>query len=169
MFTALNLRLFIVISYLLFCVSCEHSLPQADVDFFLSERGMIVNQELDNTIEGTYLVVEEVDIENGRIKVNFTEPFRKVLKSTKNWLVGWGTSKALYDAGCENLRSISAFDFPYIHLGQLKRGAGMPKKGQRIVLWNTKPSGFEQINTQPLIDTKRWPSFSGESVHFGAI
>lgn len=56
-----------------------------------------------------------------------------------------------------------------MYLGNLQRGSGFPTEKQRIVFWSTKPSGFYNYTTKPIINTAIWPQFSGKSISFGSI
>lgn len=151
--------------------SCkEKPLPDADFRFFLDERCMIVNTEQDNTIEGEYLKV----VSGGNTKtitINIPPQFYITQKNYKNWVVGWGNGKSLYDAGSENLRTIDSINLTSntIILGKTLRGDSCPADDQRIVFWNINPSSFIKEKKQPIIDPSQWRGFKGESVGFGSV
>jgi len=131
---------------------------------------MLVNKEQDNTIEGEYLKV----ISGGgskKISLNITSQFFINNKNSKNWLIGWGHNKPLYDAGCENLRAIDSIDIPSktIFIGRLLKGIGYPQNNQRIIFWNINPSGFIKEKKETTIKPSAWPQFKGKSVGFGSI
>ncbi|PIP54573.1 MAG: hypothetical protein COX07_04580 [Bacteroidetes bacterium CG23_combo_of_CG06-09_8_20_14_all_32_9] len=132
---------------------------------------MIVNEEQDNLIEGKYLFVNKIIIKDSSIVLNMPSDFYVNNSNCNKWILGWGTNKPLYDAGVENLRIIKKIDMvnKIIFLGKLLRGEGFPQKNQRVVLWNTQPSGFINPNEKPVINTKLWPEFSGSSVHFSSV
>lgn len=137
----------------------------------LFEPCMIVNHEQDNTIEGKYILVDDVNRLDSSIQISFPEDFFIKKSNFQNWVVGWGSNTPLYDAGFENIRVIKDIDFQIgkIYLGNLECGNGWPSINQRIVFWNTSPSGFSHYNITPILDTKIWPGFSGSSIHFSSI
>ena len=151
--------------------ACSESIVQKDIEFFLSEPTMILNQEQDNSIEGTYLMVREINKNDSTIELELPNNFHLNANNIYNWTIGWGKDKAYYDAGVENIRLIREIDLSdgTISLGRITRGSGFPKKGQRVVFWNRNPSSFKNERVRPILDTKMWPSFAGSSVAFGAI
>lgn len=153
-----------------FILCREKPLPSADFNFFLDEKCMILNTEQDNTIEGEYLYVVSGG-GSSTITVNLPEHFYITQIISKNWIIGWGSGKPLYDAGSENLRTIDSIDVnsKKIFLGRTLRGGGFPNDGQRIVFWNRNPSSYIKEKKAPLIDPSIWPNFKGESVGFGSI
>ncbi|MES2589544.1 MAG: hypothetical protein V4622_11245 [Bacteroidota bacterium] len=152
--------------------SCSQS-PTKSVKFkvFLDEPCMILNQEQDNSIEGTYITVKEIQKDKSRFKIEFPKHFYLKNSNCKNWFFGWGTDKAYYDAGVENLRGIEKIDLKsgWIYYGEILRGKALPKINQRLVFWNKYPSGFKNQLKRPIINTKLWPEFSGESVAFSSV
>lgn len=152
---------------LLVCLpSCINDETNEEFSFYLDEPCMIVNQEQDNSSEGTYLMVQSVSIANQTIVVSLPGDLYVTRVRHENWVVGWGTGLAYHDAGVENIRGINNINnnTGEIALGMLSRGKGMPEIGQNIVLWNTKPSGYESVAGEPVIDPKRWDGFSGMSI-----
>ena len=158
---------------LLFVVlaSCSREIKTEEFPFFLSDKAMIINLEQDNKIEGRYIVVEKFHLKDSSFSVKLPQSFFVNETNFHDWIIGWGDEKPYYDAGVENVRSIRKIDVENgkIHFGKLFRGKGFPKDGQRIVFWNTKPSGFKRITEKSVIDLSKWPAFHGESVSFGAI
>ncbi len=133
---------------------------------------MIVNYEQDNTIEGTYLIIEEIEFKNKpNIVINLPDDFFINNSNYKNWYVGWGKQIPLYDAGVENLRKIEKINVSkgVISLGDILRGNGYPEKGQSIVFWNIRPSGFYNYIKKPIINPDLWNNFNGKKVHFSSI
>ena len=161
----------LIIISLIFLVSCSENIKKADFDFFLTEPCIIVNYEQDNTIEGNYLTAEEIQIADSSVKIKLPESFFINKANCSNWILGWGTNHPLFDAGVENIRAITNIDIEkgIFSLGKILRGGGFPAKTQRIVFWNTKPSGFDNVLNKPVIDTKIWPEFAGESINFSNI
>lgn len=155
----------------IFFCSCSEKIKTEDFPVFLNEPAMIVNLEQDNTIEGTYLRVGEIDMLDSSIKMNFPSNFFVTDSNCKNWVVGWGMNKPLYDAGVENLRRVERVDSlnNIIHLGPVVRGGGFPDKGQRMVFWNIHPSGFRNLHKTPIINPAIWPAFHGKEVCFGPL
>ena len=163
-------RLVFVFTFSILLMSCnEKKSASLDFPFFLDEKCMIVNTEQDNTIEGTYLKVLS-DTKADSIKVNLPDNFFVDATNFRNWVIGWGGNVPLYDAGVENLREIDTI-YPdnSIKLGKLKRGRDYPKKGQRIVFWNTKPARFTKQSELPIIDLNAIENFHGQNMQFGAI
>lgn len=160
---------FISILFLLY--SCTEQIEKQDFKSFLNEPCMIVNYEQDNTIEGEYIIVEEINAQDSSININIPEKFFLNNSNLSNWFIGWGNDQPLYDAGVENLRTIASIDISKntLQLGNLLRGSGFPKKDQRIVFWNKNPSGFVNKNKQPIIDPSDWPEFAGKSISFSSI
>lgn len=132
---------------------------------------MIVNYEQDNTIEGEYIIAQEIQIRDSAVKIKIPENFSINNSNFKNWVLGWGTGKPLYDAGVENIRTIENIDTinNFIFLGRTLRGNGFPTIGQRLVFWNVKPSEFYNCLRKPIINPSIWPEFYGESIHFSSI
>lgn len=132
---------------------------------------MIVNYEGDNTIEGSYILAKEIQNSDSSIKIDLPADFYLNNSNCKNWIIGWGTNKPLYDAGVENLRALEKIDTKNntLYLGKLLRGNGLPDENQRIVFWNTNPSGFNNLLKKPIIDPAIWPQFSGKSISFSSI
>ncbi len=163
-------RLFLIFLPLII-FSCSENVEKKNFDSFLNEPCMIVNYEGDNTIEGEYITTKEIRSSDSAIKIDFPANFYLNNSNCKNWIIGWGTNKPLYDAGVENIRAIINIDTQNktIYLGKLFRGNGFPNKNQRIVFWNTKPSEFNNITNKPIIDPSIWPQFSGKSISLGAI
>ena len=149
--------------------SCSENISKSDFDFFLDEPCLILNYEQDNTLEGEYFVVDKINLQNSTVKLKLPNDFYINKSNKSNWIIGWGSSKPLYDAGCENLRLINDINNNVISFGKLMRGNGVPKNGQRIVFWNKNPSGFINKNKKPIIDPSQWPQFAGKSIAFGSV
>lgn len=157
---------------LLFLISaCSEDIKKKNFNSFLKEPCMVVNYEQDNTIEGNYLTVQALQIEDSSLKIKIPVNFYLNDSNCKSWNIGWGTNKLLADAGSENIRGIEKIDTinNLIYLGRLLRGDGFPEKNQRIVFWNTKPSGFYNDLKKPIIDPSIWPEFSGKSICFCSV
>ena len=90
--------------------ACSESIVQKDIEFFLSEPTMILNQEQDNSIEGTYLMVREINKNDSTIELELPNNFHLNANNIYNWTIGWGKDKAYYDAGVENIRLIREID-----------------------------------------------------------
>lgn len=140
-------------------------------DFFLDESCMITNFEQDNRIEGTQLRVVAFSEADSSITVELPSDFALTSKNYAHWTVGWGSGKPYFDAGLENIRGIRKIDVKTgkIHLDKSMRGTGFPRVGQRIVFWNTTPSGYEKIQQESIIQPNFWPTFHGESIGFSSI
>lgn len=151
--------------------SCSEAMDKKYFDASLSEPCMIVNYEQDNTIEGSYITVEKFQRSDSTIIIKIPPHFYISSLNYKDWVIGWGNKQPLYDAGVENIRSIQKINLKKgeIHLGNLQRGSNFPAEKQRIVFWNTKPSGFYNYTTKPIINTAIWPEFSGKSISFSSI
>lgn len=151
--------------------SCSEKVETTTFPVFLNEPTMIVNHEQDNTIEGNYLRVQEANSLDSLIRIKLPKNFFITNANCKNWVLGWGMDKALYDAGVENLRVIEKIDTinHLIQLGKVVRGGDFPAKNQRIVFWNMNPSGFHNYLKVPVIDPTIWPQFNGKEVCFGPI
>lgn len=130
---------------------------------------MITNLEQNNLIEGTQLRVISIDETNSTIELQLPEKFTIKADNCSNWVVGWGTNKPYFDAGVENIREIKGIDKGKVVLGINKRGKGFPRIGQRIVFWNTKPSGYQKMSNAPVIHPNFWPDFHGQSIGFSSI
>lgn len=159
------------IALLLLTYSCSEKVAKRKFDSFLNDPSMLVNFQSDNTIEGDYLIVEEVMFPDSTIKVKVPDHFFLNDSNCRSWIIGWGTNKPLFDAGVENLRAIEKVDKKtgHIILGNLLRGSGFPAPKQRVAFWNTTPSGFANLKKTPVIDPAIWPEFTGKSVSFGSI
>lgn len=151
--------------------SCSYNVEKKNFNFMFFEPCMILNYEQDNTIEGNYILIGQFNINDSSIIINDLKKIRLNSLTIENWVIGWGSKKPYYDAGVENIRKIRKIDFVKnkIFLGELKRGKGFPEKNQRIVFWNTTPSGFKNHLRKPIINTKLWPQFNGESIGFSSI
>jgi len=154
---------------LILLFSCSGTVDKKQFNAIFSSTCMIINQEQDNTIEGTYLIAENST--DSTIQFKFPKNFALHKTNCSNWFVGWGSNKPFYDAGVENCRRIIAIDRinNRIKLGSLVRGNGFPAKGQRIVLWNSNPSGYINYIRKPIINPSIWPDFRGKSVFFGSV
>ena|GEM_PF-1518499 len=138
--------------------------------FFLSEKTMIINTEQNNEIEGHYLKIEKV-INDSTLQINLPENFYLNNTNISNWMLGWPTGVAYYDAGNENLSTIKFINAEkgIIGIGKLLRGNTAPKQGSRVVFWNRAPSGYNDIPMGKLVEPKWWKNFGGESIEFGSI
>ena len=116
-------------------------------------------------------ISERFSSNDSTIKIKIPTNYYVNNSNCKNWVLGWGTGKPLYDAGVENIRAIKKIDTgnSLIYLGNLLRGTGFPAEEQRIVFWNIKPSGFNNYRKKPIINPAFWPDFTGESIHFSSI
>ena len=91
----------------------EGKLPSGVFPFFLQAPTMIVNSELDNTMEGHYIHVLAVKAMDSTIAIHLPMdkcqklfPPAPLLKNSTQWMVGWGNEVPFYDAGVENLRGL---------------------------------------------------------------
>lgn len=161
----------LILSCIFILTSCKESIETARFDAFLFEPCMLLNYEQDNTIEGNYLIVESIDLDDSSIVVALPHDFYLYTHPFEKWVIGWGTDKPLYDAGNENLRHIKSIDATKgkIQLGELLRGNSFPTIKTRICFWNTEPSDYKSNLSIPIINTAIWPSFSGKSISFGAV
>jgi hypothetical protein len=159
----------IIILAITILFSCSRKIKKEDFSAFLSQPCMILNYQQDNSIEGNYITIKNINPKDSIIEFTFPKNFLIKNSNFKNWIVGWGNEKPFYDAGNENLRKIKNINNGTISLGSLVRGNGFPKKGQRIVFWNTNPSGFVNERKRPVIDPGLWPGFAGKSISFGSI
>lgn len=145
-----------------------------DAVFFMSylyEPCMIVNYEQDNRFEGKYLKVRDIYEEDNLFIVEINLPYDFFInpKNNENWLIGWGNNEPLYDSGMENLREILDINGDIVKLGEIRRGEGVPEINQRVVFWNTKPSGFYNHNKKPIINLDKWDEFNGNQAFLGVI
>lgn len=117
---------------------------------------MIVNYEQDNTSEGNYITVSKFQKTDSSVSIKIPENFFITAVNFKNWVIGWGNNIPLHDAGVENIRGIEAIDFKNgkIYLSKFFRGRGFPAQNQRIVFWNTRPSGFSNELKNRLLTRK---------------
>ncbi|MFK7786642.1 MAG: hypothetical protein AB8B56_16105 [Crocinitomicaceae bacterium] len=132
---------------------------------------MITNFEQDNLIEGTQLRANFIDEANATLQLQLPKNFAINSENCSNWVVGWGMNKPYFDAGVENIRAIQRIDLKTgeIGLGTSKRGNGFPRSGQRVVFWNTQPSGYKKVSTAPVFHPSFWPEFNGQSMGFSSI
>ena len=132
---------------------------------------MFVNYEQDNTIEGTYLLIEKINFHDSTLIIQLPEGFYVNSSNFNNWVIGWGEKKPYYDAGVENIREISKIDIQNnkISLGCLLRGNGFPTRNQSIVFWNKTPSGFTNNIEKAIINPEIWPEFAGYSISLSAV
>ena len=160
----------LICSSLLF-LACERNVLTQNFSAELFEPCMILNLEQNNTIEGNYITVIEANYNKKYIEISIPKNFYINSRNFKYWVVGWGDNKPLYDAGVENICEIKKIDLRKcrIFLGDLKRGKGFPTKNQRIVFWNTQPTGYVHVRNKPIIETSLWPEFHGNSISFGSI
>lgn len=138
--------------------------------FFLSEKTMILNKEQNNEVEGTYLKIEEI-INDSTVRINLPDGFYLNNGNITDWMLGWPTGKAYYDAANENLRRILSINTSNhtVVLGQLLRGTGFPAVNKRIAFWNRSPSGFKNSKQGKVVKPEWWSEFAGRSAEFGAI
>jgi len=163
---------FIQLSIILLLISACSSAPKEEnFDFFLNESCMITNFEQNNLIEGTQLRVHSIDEAKATIELKLPKEFIITQENCLQWVIGWGTNEPYFDAGVENIREIQQIDVTSgtIKLGTVKRGNGFPRKGQRIVFWNKRPSGYKKVSTAPIFHPSFWPEFHGESIGFSSI
>lgn len=160
---------FLILCIILF--SCTEKIRPKHFNYLISEPTMIVNSEQDNSIEGNYLRVNKINIQDSSFTFNIPNNFKINNANIKDWIVGWGQNKPLYDGGVENLRKIKKIDLKKgkIYFDKIQRGKGFPTSKQRIVFWNSAPSGFKNNQIKPIIDTRIWPQFSGESINFSSV
>ncbi|MDP4265961.1 MAG: hypothetical protein Q8880_00830 [Bacteroidota bacterium] len=160
-----------ILIFILFPVSCKEHIDKVNINSFLFEPAMIVNYEQDNTIEGKYLIAKDIFIKDSIVSIKIPDNFYINKNNCRKWIIGWGNNKPLYDAGVENLRTIEKIDNKrgIIFLGKILRGSGFPIKNQRIVFWNTKPSGFINSISKPIIKPSGWPEFCGSSASFSTV
>lgn len=174
------MRILFYVVLILLLSSCSSAPEEKNFDFFLSEPCMITNLEQNNSIEGTQLRVLTVDEASSTITLKIPENISLFRDVDLDWTVGWGTGKPYFDAGVENIREISGGTrirpgiskrpgLMTIILGVSKRGEGFPRVGQRIVLWNSTPSGYLKVSNAPVIQPNFWPEFHGESIAFSSI
>lgn len=132
---------------------------------------MVTNLEQDNLIEGTQLRITSIDTVESSITLKLPENFAINEENYLNWQIGWGTGQPYFDAGVENLRRITKINLKTgtIVLGDIKRGNGFPRAGQRIVFWNSEPSGYKKLSNAPVIHPTFWPEFHGQSIGFSSI
>lgn len=156
---------------ILLLAGCSSLPEEKSFDFFLNEKCMITNTEQNNLIEGTHLRVSSVDTTTGTIHLNLPADFTINDENCPNWVLGWGTRNAYYDAGVENIREIKSIDLASgtIEVGMISRGSGFPQKGQRVVCWNIEPSGYSKVSNAPVIHPNFWPEFHGQSIGFSSI
>lgn len=157
-----------IFTLLLFQACTKRNEPQR-FDFFLHEPCMILNAEQNNTIEGNYLRVNKINLSSSLVELCLPTNFYINNNNKQNWVVGWGMQKPYYDTGTENLREIAQIGPDAIVLGELLRGRGFPEPNQSVVFWNKNPSGFINHQKKPIINTKEWPEFAGQSVHFSSV
>lgn len=140
-----------------------------DFPFILSQKTMVINEEQDNEIEGHYLKVLEV-VNDTIYRVNIPANFYLRNRDISEWMIGWPTGNAYYDAGNENLAEIAKIDIEkgIVTIGRRLRGAGLPQLNKRIVFWSKSPSGYKDV-VGKLIEPKWFKGFGGESIEFGSI
>jgi hypothetical protein len=163
--------LLVLILVQVFIFSCSENIDRTEFKSLLAEPCMILNYEQDNTLEGEYILVGRFEQKDSSIFIKIPKNFFINNVNYKNWVLGWGNNRPLYDAGSENIRNLKQIDTKNgkIYLGKLQRGKGFPIKHQRIVFWNINPSGFTKHSKKPIINPKLWPKFSGESVSFSSV
>jgi hypothetical protein len=132
---------------------------------------MLLNIEQDNSGEGNYFKAIKIDPKDSTLLFNMPFDFYLNSSNISKWHVGWGKQQPYFDAGNENLRSIERIDIRRgeIQLGKIQRGEGFPQKGQRIVFWNSAPSGFTNEIKRPIISTDKWLAFNKKSIAFSSI
>jgi len=152
-----------------FLESCSESIESKKFDSFLKEPCMILNYQQNNTIEGDYFIIDMISLSDSIIELNLPKDFYLNQFNLSSWTIGWGKGTPYYDAGCENIREIKIISENKITLGQLLRGNGFPKEGQRVVFWNRNPSGFTNEIKLPVINPNIWHDFVGQSISFGSV
>lgn len=159
------------VSFLLLLAGCSSAPEEQDFDFALFEKCMITNLEQNNLIEGTQLRADSVDPESSTIQLELPKKFGINSQNCSGWVIGWGMNKPYFDAGVENIREIKSIDLNdgKIVLGTCKRGEGFPRSGQRVVFWNTQPSGYKKVSAAPVLHPDFWPEFNGQSMGFSSI
>ena len=149
---------FIIIFSSIYLVSCNKPVQKTEpFSFFLHEPCMIINYEQNNTIEGTYLHVQNISILDSTITITVPHNFFITKSNCSQWLIGWGTNIPLFDAGVENLREITGIKNNRIELGKIIRGSGFPEQNERIVFWNKNLSGYTNHSVSPIIAPEIWP------------
>lgn len=159
----------LLLVFTIISVRCTQKVATSDFHSFLQEPCMLLNYEQDNTIEGKYLRAKKSNEKILTVQIDIPKNFYIDTINCSQWLIGWGSHQPLYDAGVENLRPIKKIDGNTFYLGDVVRGSGLPTTNQRVVFWNTQPSGFVNPAQHPIIDPSLWPAFSGNSVAFSSV
>lgn len=156
----------ILVLVLLTC--CENTTRSIEFPFILDEPCIIWNYEQDNTIEGTYFEVTEINGDS--LTVSLPNNFFITSENWQKWMLGFGDDKRHRDNGVQNLFKIIAVDSDNnkLVLGNRIRGKKALTVGENIVFWNRNPSGYRTVKGR-LLDLNSWPLFSGESVHMGFV
>lgn len=171
-------RLIIFLIIIIAVISCKptkNKTTNSADNFPLDDLCLIVNKEKDNRTEGAYLVVVKKDsnivILNYLSELNLTEK-----ELVNNYYLGWGSNIALYDAGVENIASVSKVDFNKNQLTintVIKGNIETLTKGQRVIFIRKNISGFKKVNPKistALIDEiYALKDFAGKSIMISKI
>jgi hypothetical protein len=166
-----------IVRFLIFIVlGCiMQACKQADqkvlnVSYTLDEKCLIYNQEQNNEIEGTYLIIERI-INDSSFQINLPDNFYINKNNHSNWTIGWGNQTPYFDNGSENCALIHSIDYSQniIVLKKTAKGKGIPEKGQKIVFWNTSPNAYKPYQEKAIISPFLWPDFKGESMGFSKV
>lgn len=167
------MRNLIFISILCLLVGCTNPIEPTQesdsFDFFLNEKTMIFNVEQDNSIEGTYLEIIKFSPEKKEPVINIPKDFYITNENCENWVIGWGNQKPYYDAGVENIREVLQINDGQLLLGDVKRGSGIPKKGQKVCFWNKNASGYQKKFSKEIISPSMFKGFTGNSIGFSSV
>ena len=167
----MQIKFFVTLLVVCFCFSkCARNKSKFEIDRIdeikISSKTMIYNKEQSNSIEGTYIKV--ISSDSNRIEIDLPKNFLVTPENCTSWHIGWGSDSIYYDAGVENIRSITKIEGNKLILGSLKRGSGFPRMNKNVVFWNFNQT-YTKESQKSIIDPSKWKEFAGKSLAFADV
>lgn len=126
---------------------------------------MLINLQQNNLLEEDYYEV----LSQSKNEITLNKIPEVVINNSLEWILGWGTGIALYDAGFENTAKIQNIDTATNTI-TLFECSMPPEVGTSVVFWNTEPSNFVPVQTEPIISPDTlFPTFQSDGIGFGGV
>ena len=159
----------LIISFLIVLVFLQKQvIKQEDFNWRFTHQTMIVNTELNNTIEGNYFNTSYINLEKKYIELESVTPDLFSILDSSSWIVGWGKEQRYHNRGNEILAEITGFDKKNkrIYLGKTN---SFPKENQNIVFWRKSIPNIIPIKDGPLINKEDIVGYPSNSMSFSRI
>lgn len=146
----------------------KKTIQQAEFNWRFTHPTIIVNSELNNTIEGNYFIISKVNPKEKYIEIeNLPLELYSIIDSI-NWIVGWGKKQRYYNRGNEELAEITGFDKKNNRI-YLSKTINFPTKNQRAVFWRKKIPHLIPLKDEPIINREDIIGYPSNSMSFSRI